>query len=62
MEHFSKYFNLLLRMKWRGRREDGRDEEAALKNEVNGRNQINTMIIGISVRFLSNSRLNRKVS
>ena len=62
MEHFSKYFNLLLRMKWRGRREDGRDEAAALKNEVNRRNQINTMIIGISVRFLSNSRLNRKVS
>ena len=62
MEHFSKYFNLLLRMRWRGRREDGRDEEAALKNEVNGRNQINTMITGVSVRLLSNSRLNRKVS
>ena len=33
-----------------GRRGDGRDEEeVALKNEVNGRNQINTIITGLSV-------------
>lgn len=50
-------------MRWRGRREDGRDEkEAALKNEVNGRNQINTIIIGVGVWLLPNSSLNGKVS
>lgn len=50
-------------MRWRGRREDGRDEkEAALRDEVNGRNQINAIVTGVSVRLLPTSSVNRKVS
>ena len=61
--NFSEYLNLLLRMRWRGRREDGRDEkEAALRDEVNGRNQINAIVTGVGVRLLPTSSLNGKVS
>ena len=50
-------------MRWRGRREDGRDEkEAALRDEVNGRNQINAIVTGVGVRLLPTSSVNGKVS
>lgn len=41
-------------MRWRGRREDGRDEKsAALEGAgLNGRNQINAIVTGVSVRLL----------
>ena len=50
-------------MRWRGRREDGREEkQTALRDEVNGINQINAIVTGVGVWLLPTSSVNGKVS